>query len=521
MTEEFRRDSEPGAELGRSPSGAPGSGGARRDPGYAPLVERGAGEEWAKPPHIEGEDPGGDDDGPEAQGAVTDGDGPVRPPALTARRKGCALRKKSDASPRKDLSPEERLLVLDTWNRSGLPAGDFSSLVGITKHTLYNWKRRFELEGPAGLMDRPKGPGKGTKLPEITRRTILMLKEGNPQWGCERISAMLLRGPALPASPGAVARVLHEAGYELEEEPTRPHPDKPREFERAKPNQLWQTDLFTFVLKRQNRRVHLVGFMDDHSRFLVGYGLHATQSAALVIEVLRSAIASYQSPEEVLTDNGAQYITWRGKGAFTRECEKRGITQIVAKPRRPQTLGKIERFWGTLWRECVETAVFLDLSDAQKRIGLFIDHYNFQRTHSGIDGHVPADRFFGAAPEILKALKARVAGNALDLARKGIPKAPFYLTGNAGGQPFSVHAEGERVILQHGDGDRQEIDLLAPKPQAAPELPTPLCPMGSPSVGDEEAEHEEVSPPGVSPLDEGLKRLDELRGSSEEGGAVS
>jgi transposase InsO family protein len=47
----------------------------------------------------------------------------------------------------------------------------------------------------------------------------------------------------------------------------------------------------------------------------------------------------------------------------------------VATPRRPQTLGKIERFWGTLWRECVEAAVFLDLGDAQRRIGLFIDHY--------------------------------------------------------------------------------------------------------------------------------------------------
>jgi transposase InsO family protein len=450
---------------------------------------------------------------------AADGEGPLRPPPLCARRRGGSLRKEAEGPPRKEFTPEERLLVLDTWRRSGLPAGDFSALVGLTKHTLYYWKRRFDLEGPAGLMDRPKGPGKGSKLPEITRRTILMLKEGNPQWGCERISAMLLRGPALPASPGAVARVLHEAGYELEVEPTRPHPDKPREFERAKPNQLWQTDLFTFVLKRQNRRVHLVGFLDDHSRFLVAYGLHATQSAALVIEVLRSAIASYQAPNEILTDNGAQYVTWRGKGAFTRECEKRGITQIVAKPRRPQTLGKIERFWGTLWRECVETAVFLDLADAQKRIGLFIDHYNFQRTHSGIGGLVPADRFFGAAPEILKALKARVAANALDLARKGIAKAPFYLTGNAGGQPFSVHAEGERVILKHGDGDRQEIDLLAPKPQAAPELPTPLCPMGSPSVGDEEAEHEEVFPPGMSPLDGGLQRLDEELGGEEgEGG---
>jgi transposase InsO family protein len=38
----------------------------------------------------------------------------------------------------------------------------------------------------------------------------------------------------------------------------------------------------------------------------------------------------------------------------------------VAAPRRPQTLGKIERFWGTLWRECIESALFLDLGDARQ-----------------------------------------------------------------------------------------------------------------------------------------------------------
>ena len=289
-------------------------------------------------------------------------------------RKGRRLVQKPEASPAA-LTPEQRLLLLDTWKRSGLPAGDFAALVGLSKHTLYAWNQRFEAEGPGGLMDKPRGGPKGSKLPELTKRTILMLKQANPDWGCQRISDMLVRGPALPASPAAVARVLHEAGYELEEVSTRPHPDHVRHFERARPNQLWQTDLFTFVLKRQNRRVYLVAFMDDHSRFLVSYGLHASQSTALVLEVLRAGLANYGPPEEILTDNGTQYVTWRGKSAFTRELERRGIQQIVAAPRRPQTLGKIERFWGTLWRECLEAAVFVDLADARQRLGLFIDHY--------------------------------------------------------------------------------------------------------------------------------------------------
>jgi transposase InsO family protein len=295
-----------------------------------------------------------------------------------------------------------------------------------------------------------------------------MLKEANPTWGCQKISDMLVRGPALPASPTAVARVLHEAGYELEDVPTRPHPDHVRSFERAQPNQLWQTDLFTFILKRQNRRVYLVAFLDDHSRFIVSYGLHASQSSALVMEVLRAGIASHGRPTEILTDNGSQYVTWRGKSAFTRELEKLGIKQIVSRPRHPQTLGKIERFWGTLWRECVETAVFVDLGDARTRIGHFIDHYNFQRPHQGLDGLVPADRFFRAAPEVIQTLQARVAGNALELARQGSPKTPFYLTGQVGGQPFSLHAEGERVILTGAEG-RREVELTSPEKD--PELP--------------------------------------------------
>src|SRR5262249_7964574 len=151
-------------------------------------------------------------------------------------------------------------------------------------------------------------------------------------------------GPALPASPGAVARVLHEAGYELEEVPTRPHPDHVRSFERARPNQLGQTDRFTVVLKRQNRRAYLVAFLDDHSRFVVSYGLHASQSTALVLEVLRAGLTNYGAPQEVLTDNGSQYVTWRGKSAFSKELEQHGIRQVVAAPRHPQTLGKVERF---------------------------------------------------------------------------------------------------------------------------------------------------------------------------------
>lgn len=536
MTEELRReDGEAGTEGGRSPSAVPASGGVAGTHGLDGAIHQ----ELIKDPPGKpesGPSPPGPDGGIAAQGGEEPtGRAPAEflddappPPRLGGRRRGRRL-VKSTERPNGQLTPEERLLALDVWKRSGLPASEFSSLLGVSAHTLYQWRARFQSQGPAGLMDRERGGPRGSRLPELTRRAILLMKESHPEWGSERISDMLYRGPALPASPGAVLRVLHEAGYELEESPTRPHPEKQvRSFERSRPNQLWQSDLFTFLLKRQNRRLYLVAFLDDHSRFVVSYGLHATQSTALVIEVLRAAISSYQPPEEVLTDNGSQYVTWRGKSAFQRELERRGIRHIVSAPRHPQTLGKIERFWGSLWRECLERAVFLDLADAQKRIGLFIDYYNFQRPHRGLGGLVPADRFFGAAPEVLRTLKERVRQNAFELARDGLPRSPFYLTGSAGGRSFSVHAEGERVILRRGEGEREEVELVAPEGDGSspppPELPLSLTPCGSPEEGEASAVEEAELPPGVSPLDDlpsaaGLEGAEAMPKEEETGGA--
>jgi transposase InsO family protein len=432
------------------------------------------------------------------------------------------VRKAVDSLGHATYTSKERLLLLDTWKRSGLPIKDFAELVGIRPTTLHGWRDRFEEDGLLGLMDHPRGAPKGSRLSEATKRAVLMMKEKFPDWGSERISDMLLRDPALSASPSAVLHFMKEQGYESVPEPTKVHAPVERRFERASPNQLWQTDLFTFLLKRQNRRVYLVGFMDDHSRFLTGYGLHATASSALVLEVFRAAVTSYGVPKELLTDRGAQYATWRGKGLFTKELEKLGVKQILAAPRHPQTVGKMERFWGSLFRECIESAVFLDLDDARRRIGLFIDWFNFRRPHQGIGGLVPADRFFGAAEDVKKTLQARVAANALEIARHGIPKPPFYITGHSGSRSFSVHGEGEKLVLLTEGGIRQEIDLRSPVPSevggipseviadvekkyeawrtspSSPEddkkaMPEPVCPTGHPAA-DAELGNEEPTP---------------------------
>jgi hypothetical protein len=132
---------------------------------------------------------------------------------------------------------------------------------------------------------------------------------------------------------------------------------------------------------------------------------------------------------------------------------------------------------------------------------------------------VPADRFFNATPAVLESLKQRVADNALELARHGVPKTPLYLTGNVGGTPVVLHAEGDRVILSK-DGARAEVDFdprpaqPMPSPTSAPgpiptsapadttdpvdAMPPPATPVAQISSGWSGAEEQ---PPGASALD--------------------
>ena len=123
----------------------------------------------------------------------------------------------------------------------------------------------------------------------------------------------------------------------------------------------------------------------------------------------------------------------------------------------------------------------------------------------------PAERYFQAAPEVLKTLKAQVAANALELARGGVPKDPFFLTGRVGGKAVSVHAEGERVILTREGEERKEIELTAPAQAGASQaakLPEPMTPSGTPTVILPENGAEQALAPGQSPLD---KCLEEIR----------
>jgi hypothetical protein len=68
-------------------------------------------------------------------------------------RRSVSVAKRQLATEVKTTTPAQRILLLDVWQRSGLGATEFSTIVGFAPHTLYDWKKRFQQNGPAGLID--------------------------------------------------------------------------------------------------------------------------------------------------------------------------------------------------------------------------------------------------------------------------------------------------------------------------------------------------------------------------------
>jgi transposase InsO family protein len=341
----------------------------------------------------------------------------------------------------------------------GIPISLLSKEVGASKDVIRRWAKAYEERGEAGLRKGVIPAGSRRKLPRPVREKIVEIKKREPLFGVKRISHLLKRAFFLSASPETVRRTLGAESLIVPSRKKYHHNiTRPRFFERSTPNQMWQSDIFTFRLG--GRYAYLIGFIDDYSRYMVGLELYRTQTADQVLEVYRRAIGEYGVPKEMLTDRGRQYTNWRGSTRFERELGKERIKHIKSQAHHPMTLGKIERFWKTIYEEFLVRAQFGSFEEARERIRQWVQYYNHKRPHQGIGGLCPADRYFEIQAELRKTMEQGIVENVLEMALRGKPREPFYMVGRMEGQSVVLRAEKGKLRLMVDDeegGGKQEM----------------------------------------------------------------
>jgi transposase InsO family protein len=341
----------------------------------------------------------------------------------------------------------------------GFSLKDVCAEIGVAQSALSRWVSLYRQFGEAGLQPARQKKWRRAKLPVPITEKTLEIKREHPAFGIQRISQLLRRWFFLPASPETIRRRLHTAGLMAESSPRKKRNlTRPRFFERATPNQMWQSDIFTFRLG--GRYAYLIAFLDDYSRFIVGADLFRSPTANAVIEVCRVAAGEFQPPKEMLTDNGRQYTSWRGTSRFEAELKKDRVAHFKSRPQHPMTLGKIERFWESIWQEFLSRARFDSFDAARERIKLWIKYYNHKRPHQGIEGLCPADRFFEIQSQLRQTIENGIQENLLELALRGKPQAPFYMVGRMDGQSVVLRAEKGKLKLSVSDQQNQNEQEL-------------------------------------------------------------
>lgn len=165
----------------------------------------------------------------------------------------------------REIAAAYKLLVVQE-RLKGTPIEDVAAAFGVSGAAVQKWTAQVRKHGPGALESKRGGKAgfRATK-PSPVRDKVIELKQKHETWGTRRICDVLAWFEALGVSEQQVRGLLHEVGL-IESQPPAPQREHgPRRFERATSNQLWQSDIFTFRLRRAER-LYVCVFMNSGSR---------------------------------------------------------------------------------------------------------------------------------------------------------------------------------------------------------------------------------------------------------------
>jgi len=171
--------------------------------------------------------------------------------------------------------------------------------------------------------------------------------------------------------------------------------EKPRRFEHAAPNELWQMD-FKGHFPLDRGRCHPLTVIDDHSRYALAIRACGDEREETVQAELTAVFRRHGLPERLLADNGSPWGSANAAHRYTALevwLLELGVPLAHGRPYHPQTQGKDERFHRTLGAEAIGRRRFADLAECQRRFDAWRHVYNTERPHDALGLATPIARY--------------------------------------------------------------------------------------------------------------------------------
>jgi len=257
--------------------------------------------------------------------------------------------------------------------------------------------QEFSIDLLCGLLDCPRSSYYYKEASEDAgvRDAIEQIAAAFPRYGYRRITAELLRR-GQRVNHKRVLRIMREEcllvavkrylrpSYKRHELPR--HPNLIRNVTLQRANQVWGSD-FTYI-RLKNEWVYLAVILDLFTRSIRGWHLGRDMTERLVTAALENALAHHAAPTIHHSDQGVQYCA----AGYVTRLQEAGVLVSMSAAGRPTENAFVERVIRTLKDEEISLNDYANFSDAQQRIGQFLeDVYNTKRVHSSLGYKTPAE----------------------------------------------------------------------------------------------------------------------------------
>lgn len=123
----------------------------------------------------------------------------------------------------------------------------------------------------------------------------------------------------------------------------------------------------------------VLNIVDEYTRRCVEPYVARSIGAGQVRQVLERVFATVGRPEVIRSDNGREFIA-ESLGTW---LASQGVTSAFVEKGSPLQNAFVERFNGTMRRECLNVEEFDSLLEARVVIAAWVDEYNTVRPHRG------------------------------------------------------------------------------------------------------------------------------------------
>lgn len=287
-------------------------------------------------------------------------------------------------------------------------AQDFYAFHDTDRRSFRKYYNRFKQSGSdQDLLPQKRGPKWKTRrtVPEIEDEIKSLRQKGLNRY--DIVNALKPKlGDATP-SPSGVYLVLKRHYLNRLNPPMK---EEKRALIKEKAGEMAHIDchhLSKCLVLNESRRRYMVCVIDSCSRVAWAEIVDDITALTVMFATLRclNVLADrYQLRfQEVLTDNGPEMGTKNSKikhqHPFERMLMELGIKHRYTRPYRPQTNGKVERFWRSLEEDLLRETTFDSIEHLKDELLQYIIYYNHHRPHQGINGKTPAE-FLQSCPRI-------------------------------------------------------------------------------------------------------------------------